>query len=123
MSNKEYHRQYNLVRYYRVKAQLVQELGGKCVNCASEESLEFDHIDPSTKKFSLGTHMVRVSMEELREEAAKCQLLCKPCHIDKHRSTHGQYGMYRHGKCRCDLCKEANRVMQRQYTERRKARQ
>jgi len=28
-------------------------LGGRCVRCGATEDLEFDHIDPSTKRFTI----------------------------------------------------------------------
>ena len=61
---------------------LVERMGGKCVECGSTETLEFDHIDPSTKSFNIsgGYHKPR---EVLEEELSKCQLLCKACHIEK----------------------------------------
>ena len=29
---------------------LIERLGGKCVKCGTTENLQFDHIDPNTKK-------------------------------------------------------------------------
>jgi hypothetical protein len=61
---------------------LIEKLGGKCVECGCTETLEFDHIDPSTKSFNIsaGYHKPK---EVLEEELAKCQLLCNKCHIEK----------------------------------------
>jgi hypothetical protein len=61
---------------------LIEKLGGKCVECGCTETLEFDHIDPSTKSFNIsaGYHKPK---EVLEEELTKCQLLCNKCHIEK----------------------------------------
>jgi transposase len=69
----------------RAKARLVEEAGGRCVACgydASLAALQFHHLDPSTKKFGLSMRGVTRSMEKLREEAAKCVLLCANCHAE-----------------------------------------
>ena len=96
------------------KAKLLKLLGGKCIKCGETESLEFDHIDPGTMSFRIG-HRLDYSMELLKKEADKCQLLCHRCHWSKTLSernqefaVHGSHGMYTNHGCRCDLCKEAN---------------
>jgi hypothetical protein len=43
-----------LAHYYRVKEKLIEELGGECVVCGTKEELEFDHVDPATKLFTIG---------------------------------------------------------------------
>ena len=42
--------------------------------------MEFDHIDPTTKKFSISDGITRVSMEKLLEEISKCDCICTNCH-------------------------------------------
>jgi transposase len=67
----------------RRKATLVAEAGGRCVVCGYDEchaALEFHHLDPSTKKFSLSMRGVTRSLASSRAEAAKCVLLCANCH-------------------------------------------
>jgi hypothetical protein len=61
---------------------LLEKLGGKCAECGSTESLEFDHIDPATKSFNIsaGYHKPK---EVLENELSKCQILCNKCHIQK----------------------------------------
>ncbi len=46
--------------------------------------LEFDHIDPTTKKHNI-SKMVKVCMpiSEIKEEMRKCQILCFNCHVKK----------------------------------------
>ena len=61
---------------------LIEKLGGKCIECGCTETLEFDHIDPSTKSFNISAGYIKPK-EVLLEEVAKCQLLCNKCHIEK----------------------------------------
>ncbi len=87
-------------------------LGGGCVRCGATENLEFDHIDPSAKVFTVCAGLSK-AWAALVEEAAKCQLLCKPCHVakgaeDRPELQHGTYYVYWY--CRCDLCKAANAI-------------
>ena len=51
-----------------------------CVKCGSKEQLELDHINPAEKV----THRVWSWTEAKRNiEIAKCQVLCKACHLEK----------------------------------------
>lgn len=100
----------NRRRDRRIEA--VKQLGGSCARCGADESLEFDHIDPSSKHPALKTTgaMWGWKPERIREELSKCQLLCKPCHIKKSSEAypdrvHGTMTMYQKGHCRCILCK------------------
>jgi len=66
---------------------LREYLGGKCVMCGVTEGLEFDHIDPSEKSYTIGSSITCFSLEELILEVDKCQLLCRPCHMKKSREN------------------------------------
>ena len=46
--------------------------------------LDFHHIDPSLKKFSVSAKRDRPSLKQLQEEIAKCQVLCANCHRKEH---------------------------------------
>jgi hypothetical protein len=68
-----------------VKQTLVLEAGGSCVLCGYDRctaALEFHHLDPSKKSFSLSLRGVTKSIERIRQEAAKCVLLCANCHAE-----------------------------------------
>ena len=73
-------------RRFEKKKRAVEYLGGKCVDCGYDryiEALEFDHIDPSKKDFTIsGNHCV--SWERIREELDKCELRCANCHRERH---------------------------------------
>jgi 5-methylcytosine-specific restriction endonuclease McrA len=55
-------------------------LGGRCRVCGSTERLQFDHIDPSTKRTS---RFWALRMCRIIDEIVKLQLLCWRCHRDK----------------------------------------
>ena len=61
---------------------LIERLGGKCVECGTTKSLQFDHINPLEKSFDISRKMT-APLEVLYPEIDKCQLLCSKCHIEK----------------------------------------
>lgn len=67
----------------RVRAQLITQLGGKCVQCGSDYELEFDHKEPRDwepeKKSS--DHRICIYRREIKQ--GKIQLLCKTCNVIK----------------------------------------
>jgi transposase-like protein len=72
-------------RRRRVKRQLIAEAGGACALCGYDRcagALQFHHVDPATKSFSLSREGVTRSLATAREEAAKCVLLCANCHAE-----------------------------------------
>lgn len=73
---------YSLDYYYNRKQTYLDYLGNKCVKCGSQENLEFDHIDPKSKKFTICARLT-YKPEIVYAELDKCQLLCKECHIAK----------------------------------------
>lgn len=105
-------RQYAKDKYNRLRARMIQILGGKCAKCGSTIDLEMDHVDPSQKQFSLSQLVFRTEATFLAE-VAKCQLLCDECHKDKHRAKCGTLGGYRY--CRCSNCKKAKSDWQKNY--------
>ena len=57
-------------------------LGNECVICGSKDKLEIDHVIPEEKSFTLSKAYNR-SLENIKKELGKCQLLCNPCHRKK----------------------------------------
>jgi hypothetical protein len=45
-------------------------------------ALQFHHVDPETKHFSLGRRGVARALEKARAEAQTCVLLCANCHAE-----------------------------------------
>ena len=106
-----YMRSYIRARRKHRRAQLIELLGGKCVRCGSVEQLEFDHIDPRAKAFAVGSDMPR-AWATLVDEALKCQLLCRSCHLakgveDRPEPAHSYYRYWYYGY-RCATCRAAN---------------
>jgi 5-methylcytosine-specific restriction endonuclease McrA len=85
---KRYRAEWTIARHRRRLAEARAELGGRCVECGTTEDLEFDHIDPSTKRFKLsqGGGYCQAVWDA---EVAKCQLLCAPHHHDKTKRDAG----------------------------------
>tara|TARA_A100001234_G_C12489914_1_gene327275 strand:+ start:101 stop:526 length:426 start_codon:yes stop_codon:yes gene_type:complete len=89
--NKQYHIETRAQRVANRNAHkqfLIDYLGGKCVSCGTTENLEFDHIDPNTKRYNVSKVIPDTSPEtplcqSVWEEVNKCQLLCKSCHRKK----------------------------------------
>jgi transposase len=71
-----------LRRRARVRDVLIAEAGGACAICgldAHPAALQFHHVDPSQKSFTIRNGDTR-SLERMREEVRKCVLLCANCH-------------------------------------------
>jgi 5-methylcytosine-specific restriction endonuclease McrA len=62
----------NLARYHRLRMKGIEMLGGVCVNCASTDDLQFDHIDPSSKSFTVTSKINNYSWEAIEAELKKC---------------------------------------------------
>jgi transposase len=78
-------------RRRKVKAILVQEAGGRCKLCGYDRyvgALQFHHLDPAEKRFSLSTDGVTRSLARARVEAEKCVLLCANCHAEVEGGGH-----------------------------------
>lgn len=115
-----------LQHYHRKRAEMIKLLGGKCKHCGATENLEFDHVDRDKKEFNI-SRLYGLSMDKLKPELDKCQILCKPCHLEKTREVdglkmvHGKDSMYRHAKCRCVPCKEAHSKVMADYQRKKMA--
>ena len=83
-----------MAKAYRVKLKekALKYRGGKCVACGYDKhqnSLEFHHVNPEDKEFSLSDIDRRVykTWEEIKKELDKCVILCSNCH----KELHGKY--------------------------------
>lgn len=108
-------RAYDRRRHASLRAIAEEILGQACIQCGSTVDVEFDHIDPSTKRFNLSDGH-SYSMGEYLVEVLKCQPICKPHHIRKTlnqrgfelvkgQPVHGTVSSYRY--CRCQECRAA----------------
>lgn len=69
----------------RTKLKLVEYKGGECSICGYKRSLkalEFHHIDPNEKDFTISGKSF--SYERLKKEVDKCILVCSNCHAEIH---------------------------------------
>lgn len=72
-------------RRREVKRILVKEAGGACRLCGYDRciaALEFHHVVPAEKRFSLSARGLARSIARARAEARKCVLLCANCHAE-----------------------------------------
>jgi len=69
----------------RKKQALVEYKGGCCEKCGYSKSvsaLQFHHINPNEKDFTIGGSSY--SFERLKKEVDKCIMVCSNCHIEIH---------------------------------------
>jgi 5-methylcytosine-specific restriction endonuclease McrA len=101
------------------RAKAVQEFGGKCVRCESTDRLQFDHVNPATKKYRVRD--LWHSRAKYLEEAPKLQLLCYGCHkaktaIEQTKPlVHGTVNAYNRKGCRCDECRNVMKELRAYY--------
>ena len=68
----------------RTKLRAVKAFGGKCGICGYNKCisvLEFHHMDPTKKKFTIGSSNV-TSWKKIVAELRKCVCLCSNCHTE-----------------------------------------
>lgn len=114
-----------------------------CVDCGEKRiaTLQYDHIDPSDKKMGIATMVSKGHrVEEIEKEVEKCEVRCANCHAvrtaqqnnwyawrdnpipspykQKKEKDCGDWLKYKEG-CRCDLCRKANSIYQKEYLNRK----
>jgi 5-methylcytosine-specific restriction endonuclease McrA len=76
-------------RQRKLKKQMVDYKGGKCERCGYDKyigALEFHHLNPEEKDFSLSQLKTYSFNHVIVEELNKCILVCSNCH----REIHGE---------------------------------
>ncbi len=66
-------------------AKIKEHLGGRCIKCGYDKclkALEFHHLDPSKKDFTISNDHFK--LKEAVEEVKKCILICSNCHKELH---------------------------------------
>jgi 5-methylcytosine-specific restriction endonuclease McrA len=69
----------------RAKLRLIAEAGGCCRICGDDRysgALHFHHLDPGQKEFGISKRGFLRAITKMRDEAAKCVLLCSNCHAE-----------------------------------------
>ena len=115
MPSDSYAATYKRNRGITMKQRALAYLGGSCAGCGSIEDLDFHHVDPSKKSFTVSTALRHRSWEVLAAELDKCELRCKRCHHSVHESDAlcGTVRRYWRG-CRCSPCRSAMSEYNRQ---------
>lgn len=83
-ANPEKHRQ-EAAKRQKEQGEWLLSLKTKCIICGETEPvcLDFHHIDPNEKEFTIGKHRNK-SKENLLKEINKCVCLCANCHRKIH---------------------------------------
>lgn len=74
-------------RQQNLKQQALNYKGNKCISCGYNKypgALEFHHLDPKEKDFSLSHVKLYKFTDKIKEELDKCILLCSNCHREIH---------------------------------------
>lgn len=127
----EHYKKYKKPAIERRRKWALSLLGEKCAKCGSTGSLEFDHIDPDSMEFRIGSNLL-ARKDRLEVELKKCQLLCRICHVNKTRSeikarsivrstVHGTLTAYGKRRCRCTKCRQAWNAHYRAYIQKRRS--
>ena len=59
----------------------------KCEICGYDKclgALDFHHLDPSQKDFTISNSNIYKNLDKLKEEVNKCILVCANCHREIH---------------------------------------
>ena len=70
----------------RLKVRLLYVAGDKCAICGYDKcksALEFHHLDPDAKDFTIGNN-TNIATEKALNEIKKCILVCANCHREIH---------------------------------------
>lgn len=73
-----------------IKKWALEYKGYKCQCCGYDkciEALEFHHINPEEKDFSISDRDIKLSWEQIKEELDKCVLVCSNCHREIHANV------------------------------------
>jgi len=116
-----YMNEYMKSRWARRRLEAINYLGGACVQCGNSTNLEFDHVDPTTKTYTVASASSRGD-EVFWKEVDKCQLLCYACHKQKTSSEqnfdHGG-GVAGKKNCKCALCTKQRALYMKNYKARK----
>lgn len=129
----EGHKRVNAARTLRIRrlyrARMIALLGGKCTKCDSIDRLYFSYIGKERyRDITPMNALLCGSWEGCLRQKGNYTLLCNLHSMESRRArrllqgvTHGMVTSYYRG-CRCGLCKNANRLRQRELTQARRSR-
>lgn len=72
---------------------ILEALSGGCIDCGEKDIivLEFDHIDRSTKKYTIAVMRNAAGIVSIRDEIKKCEIRCANCHRRKTARENGSW--------------------------------
>lgn len=71
----------------RIKIWALEYAGKQCSCCGYNkciEALEFHHLDPNEKDFSISDRDILLDWEQIKKELDKCIVVCANCHREIH---------------------------------------
>ncbi len=74
-------------RQRKLKGLAIEYKGGSCVKCGYSKyngALEFHHLDPNEKDFTISHMKLYAFTDEIKKELDKCILVCANCHREIH---------------------------------------
>ena len=74
-------------RRRKLKDMAIEYKGGKCEKCGYNKcngALEFHHLNPQEKDFSISSTGTTKSFDRIKKELDKCIILCANCHREIH---------------------------------------
>lgn len=74
----------NTIRAAKLRAEMIEQLGGKCVHCGTVRDMEFDHILPRQYSARRLSSLQRINRYRAEMAEGKIQLLCGLCNTLKH---------------------------------------
>lgn len=70
-----------------IKKWALEYKGNHCELCGYNkciDALEFHHLDPNQKDFSISDRDIKLDWEKIKNELDKCILICANCHRELH---------------------------------------
>jgi 5-methylcytosine-specific restriction endonuclease McrA len=80
------------IRRKKIREMAIAYKGGQCAACGYKrcfEALEFHHLDPTQKDFTISDRGYSQSWEKIKAELDKCVMLCANCHREAHAGLLG----------------------------------
>ncbi len=89
---KSCHKDQTIERQRAFKLKCLEYKGGKCEICGyckSVYALEFHHLNPDEKDFTIANARLTTFSDKIKLELDKCILLCSNCHRETHENMRG----------------------------------
>jgi hypothetical protein len=118
-------------RQRKLKEKAIDYLGGKCNKCSYDKcpaALDFHHLDPTEKDFTISQVSRTAWNEKIQKELDKCVLLCANCHRETHweeknfinLSPRKEKKVYSCGSCGSEITSKAKHCRPCSLTQREK---